>query len=80
MGSQLKNLSAKEVIAIFRIFGFEIHSQKGSHIKIRRVGVSGKQTLIIPNHTSIPKGTLKGIFNQGSLYIAKDELFLHFFS
>lgn len=80
MGSMLKNLSAKEVLVIFSGFGFTVHSQKGSYVKLRRTGISGNETLIIPNHTPISKGTLKDIFNQGSLYISKDILFPHFFS
>ncbi|WP_419183599.1 type II toxin-antitoxin system HicA family toxin [Scytonema hofmannii] len=31
-------------------FGFEVHSQKGSHVKLRRSGVEQKETLTVPNH------------------------------
>jgi len=34
---KLKNLSGKEVIKILLSFGFEVASQKGSHVKLRRV-------------------------------------------
>ena len=80
MGSMLKNLKAKEVIKIFYSFGFEAVEQRGSHIKLRRVSISGKQTLLIPNHDPISKGTLKEIFKQAMAYIGKDELFPHFFT
>ncbi|MDP2593027.1 MAG: type II toxin-antitoxin system HicA family toxin [bacterium] len=76
----LKNLKAKEILTIFRSFGFETVGQKGSHIKLRRISASGKQTLLIPNHDPIAKGTLKEIFKQATSYIGKDELFLHFFN
>ncbi|KKW22534.1 MAG: hypothetical protein A2W52_00245 [Candidatus Taylorbacteria bacterium RIFCSPHIGHO2_02_49_25] len=80
MGSMLKNLKAKEVVKIFHSFGFEPLGQKGSHIKLRRISISGKQTLLIPNHDPISKGTLKEIFKQATAYIGKDELFPHFFN
>ena len=80
MGSMLKNLKAKDVAKIFQSFGFEPIKQRGSHIKLRRVSVSGKQTLVIPNHDPISKGTLKEIFNQATVYIGKDELFPYFFN
>ena len=47
---KLKRLSGSEIIAILRQFGFEIHSQRGSHVKLRRVGIAGKETLTVPNH------------------------------
>lgn len=76
----LKNLKAKDVLVILHSFGFEPVEQKGSHIKLRRVSLSGKQTLLIPNHNPIAKGTLKEIFNQAVVYIGKDDLFPHFFN
>ena len=76
----LRNLKAKEVIKIFYSFGFESTEQRGSHIKLRRISISGKQTLLIPNHDPISKGTLKEIFKQAIAYIGKDELFPHFFN
>ena len=33
---KLKVMSGKEVIAVFTKLGFEIRSQKGSHVKLRR--------------------------------------------
>ena len=47
---KLKRLSGEEVIKIFKYFNFEIHSQKGSHVKLRRVQNNDTQTLLIPNH------------------------------
>ncbi|MFM5897228.1 MAG: type II toxin-antitoxin system HicA family toxin [Dolichospermum sp.] len=41
---KLCRLSAQEIIEIFNQFGFEIISQKGSHIKLRRLGENGKET------------------------------------
>jgi predicted RNA binding protein YcfA (HicA-like mRNA interferase family) len=40
LSPKLKRLSGAEVVAILRTFGFEVHSQRGSHVKLRRI-VSG---------------------------------------
>ncbi|WP_228061572.1 type II toxin-antitoxin system HicA family toxin [[Phormidium] sp. LEGE 05292] len=39
---RLKRLSGAEVVAILVNFGFQVYSQKGSHIKLRRQGIAGK--------------------------------------
>ncbi|MDH5718650.1 MAG: type II toxin-antitoxin system HicA family toxin [Spirochaetia bacterium] len=65
-----KTLSGTEVIRIFEKYGFEKYSQKGSHVKLRRViAEQMKQTLTIPNHKEIDRGTLRSIVNQASKYI-----------
>ena len=79
--SKLKTLSGKEVTNIFLSFGFEVASQRGSHIKLRRVLSDGhKQTLTIPNHTELDKGTLRAIYRQGLRYIPEEDLFPNFYS
>ena len=77
---RLKVLSGENLIKIFESFNFVILSQKGSHVKLRRIINSRHQTLTIPNHTEIDKGTLKAIFNQASKYISETELIPHFYS
>lgn len=47
---KIKQLSGKDIIKILQKFDFEIHSQKGSHVKLRRITIKGKETLTIPNH------------------------------
>jgi predicted RNA binding protein YcfA (HicA-like mRNA interferase family) len=78
--SKLKRLSAKEVIAILTQFGFEIYSQRGSHIKLRRVSTTGKETLTVPNHRQLDTGTCRAIYRQACRYIPESELFGYFYS
>lgn len=80
MGARLKILSGKDVIRILKDFGFVVHDQTGSHVKLRRVMFDINQTLIIPNHDLIAKGTLRGILNQASKYITQSDLLPHFYS
>ncbi len=77
---KLRVLSGKEVVKILSKFGFEVVSQRGSHVKLRRVLPDRtKQTLTIPLHDELDKGTLKAIIRQASRYIPEEELKPHFY-
>ncbi len=76
----IKVLSAREVIGVLTGFGFEVVSQKGSHVKMRRMQYGERQTLIIPDHKELDRGTLRAIFRQSCRYISEDELHPHFFT
>jgi len=46
---KLKSLTGEDVIKILSRFGFEIASQRGSHVKLRRVLADGtKQASLSP--------------------------------
>lgn len=77
---KLKVLSGAEVVRIMSIFGFRVASQRGSHIKLRRIEAGrGQQTLTIPNHKELDRGTLGAIFRQAARYIPDSELRPHFY-
>jgi len=76
----VKVLSAKQILKIFQLFGFEKVRQSGSHIVINRRTDLGNQTLVIPNHKELKKPTIRDIYNQASRYISSDDLFEHFFN
>lgn len=76
---RLKRLSGAEVIEILSNFGFQIHSQKGSHVKLRRAGVTGNETLTVPNHRQLDTGTCRTIFRQATKYIPESELYDYFY-
>lgn len=78
MAPKLKTLSGKEVVEILESFGFRVKSQRGSHIKLLRIA-GEKETLVVPDHDSISRGTLKAIFNQASVYIPQSDLRRHFY-
>jgi predicted RNA binding protein YcfA (HicA-like mRNA interferase family) len=78
---RLKRLSGPEVVSILRKFGFEIISQRGSHIKLRRTGPAGqKKTLTIPNHSELDTGTCRAIVRQASRYVPTAELAAFFYT
>lgn len=78
---KLKRLSGQQVLSVFASLGFEQVSQRGSHVKLRRILPDGsKQTLTIPAHSELDKGTLKAIYKQAMRYIPEGELQPHFYS
>ncbi len=80
MSHKLKVLSGKQLVRIFGEFGFEIHSQKGSHVKLRRINQNGeKETLVIPLHDELDPGTVNAILRQTMRFIDKEELIHHFY-
>ncbi|MBO3840549.1 MAG: type II toxin-antitoxin system HicA family toxin [Thermoproteota archaeon] len=77
---KLKVLGGKDVVKIFSRFGFVIVSQRGSHVKLRRTLPDGtKQSLTIPLHEELDKGTLKAIYRQALRFIPEEELKPHFY-
>lgn len=81
MSPRLKRLSGRDVIAILERFGFKPVSQRGSHVKLRRVPRTGvRETLTVPAHQELDLGTLRAILRQASRYIPEEELRAHFYT
>lgn len=79
--AKLKRLSGDEVLKILSFFGFEAHSQRGSHVKLRRILEDGtRQTLTVPRHSEIDRGTLRAIYRNALRYIPEAELRPHLYS
>jgi predicted RNA binding protein YcfA (HicA-like mRNA interferase family) len=52
-----------------------VHSQRGSHIKLRRTLPDGTtQTLTVPAHATVKLGTLHAIFTPAVRFIPDAEL------
>ena len=71
---KLRVLSAKDLVRFFERLGFVIDRQKGSHVTMKRIVNHAEQPLLIPNHREIPKGTIKAIYNQANVFVAKQDL------
>ena len=81
MPAKLRSLSGEEIVRILARFGFQVISQRGSHVKLRRLAESGhKQTLHIPLHNELRRGTLHAIYQQALMYIPDADLRPHFFT
>jgi predicted RNA binding protein YcfA (HicA-like mRNA interferase family) len=78
---KLRVLSGRDVLKILGEFGFQDFAQRGSHIKLRRIPPVGRaQTLTVPNHKEIDRGTLHAIYRQASRLIPESKLRNQFFT
>ncbi|OIO09211.1 MAG: hypothetical protein AUJ52_06770 [Elusimicrobia bacterium CG1_02_63_36] len=78
---RLRTLSGDEVITILSKFGFSVFAQRGSHAKLRRLSASGqKETLTIPRHRELDRGTLKAILRQASKFVPLENLQPEFYA
>lgn len=69
---KLAGFSGKIVISILqRDFGFSFISQKGSHVKLRKISNRKIITVIIPVHRELAQGTLRNILRQAEIKINK---------
>lgn len=69
--TKLPQISGKRLIKALQKVGFNIISQRGSHIKLRKIRPT-KKTIIVPNHKIIRPGTLRNILKIAE--IDKDDL------
>jgi len=78
---KLRTFSGKDLLKTLALFGFDVCSQNGSHVKTRRILADGtRQTLTVPFHDEIDKGTLRAIYSQAVRHIPESELRSHFFT
>ena len=78
---RLRRLSGAEIVAILGRFGFAVHSQRGSHVKLRRRLADGtEQTLSVPAHPELDTGTCRAILRQASRFVPEEELRPHFYA
>ncbi len=70
-----KLYSAREVLKTLQRAGFDIVSQKGSHIKLKGINYGRICIVIIPNHKQIARGTFESILKQSSMSHAEFESF-----
>ena len=67
--SKYPQLSGKEVIGIFQLFGWEIARQRGSHVIL--VKENHEATLAIPNHKEIAQGTLRSLIRASGITVVE---------
>jgi predicted RNA binding protein YcfA (HicA-like mRNA interferase family) len=78
---KLRVLSGQDVMRILGSFGFLFESKRGSHVKLRRqLPLGTRQSLTVPMHREIDRGTLLAIYRQALRFIPEDELRDSFFS
>ena len=65
--SKLPVISGKDCIKALQRLGFSIKRQEGSHIVLRKDNPFCQ--LVVPNHKTLDRGTLRAIIRQADLSI-----------
>ena len=60
-------LSARQVLRALRRGGFDVVSQRGSHIKLKKRIDDGELVVIVPDHPELAEGTLASILRQARM-------------
>lgn len=69
-------VSGKNLVKALNKAGFKFVSQKGSHVKLRKIDSGGKKTVIVPLRPVIRTGTMKSILRQAHMGIEELRGFL----
>ena len=66
--SKLPSISAREAVRAFEQLGYERDRQRGSHIVLRHRD-SPYRRLVVPDHRTLAKGTLRALIREAGLTI-----------
>jgi len=65
-----KTFSGKQIVKILsREFGFSSISQKGSHVKLKKIFAGREIVTIVPLHKELARGTLGGVLELAQIDI-----------
>jgi len=71
-----KTVSGKQLVKILtKHFGFQIASQKGSHIKLKKTLNNQTLVTIVPDHKELARGTLKNVL--GLAHVDSHDFWRH---
>ncbi len=71
-----KLYSGRQIIRALSRAGFQKVSQKGTHVKLRGIWKDKLQTVIVPNHKEVARGTFQSILKQASMERSELETFV----
>ena len=66
--SKLPSISAREAIRAFEQLGYERDRQRGSHVVLRHRD-SPHRRLVVPEHRTLAKGTLRALLREAGLTV-----------
>ena len=64
--------SGRKIVSALQKAGFVLVSQKGSHVKLRKMISKETLTTIVPIHKEVARGTFQSILQQANM--SKEEL------
>lgn len=66
--SNLPSISGSQAVRAFERLGYEVDRQRGSHIILRRIE-SPHRRLVVPNHQTVAKGTLRALIREAGFTV-----------
>lgn len=66
--TKLPAVSGAQAVRAFEQLGYEVDRQRGSHIVLRQAE-SPHRRLVVPNHRSLAKGTLRALIREAGLTV-----------
>jgi len=66
---RLKPYSCQQVIKVLGKLGFQAIRQRGSHIIFKGYYNGARRTVVVPNHSEIAVGTIRGILFQAGITV-----------
>ena len=64
---KLKRVSGRETIKVLEELGFRQIRQRGSHVVLRKEGLTGAIGCVVPLHKEVAVGTLRNILRQAQI-------------
>jgi predicted RNA binding protein YcfA (HicA-like mRNA interferase family) len=66
--SKLPAVSGSQAVRAFERLGYEVDRQRGSHIVLRHPRPPHRR-LVVPNHSTVAKGTLRALIREAGLTV-----------
>lgn len=66
--SKLPSISGAEAVRAIEGLGYEVDRQRGSHIVLRHPEEPHRR-LVVPNHRTVAKGTLRALIREAGLTV-----------
>ena len=71
-----RDISGARALRAFKKAGFEIDHQTGSHVILYKTQASQVKRLVVPMHSRIKSGLLKGLIEDAGLTVEQFKKFL----
>lgn len=69
-----RSIFGRKMVSLLEDVGFFTVSQKGSHIKLKRIHDGDAEIVIIPDHKELTPGTFRSVLNMAKISLEQFDL------